>query len=111
MKKETITTPKFTKKNCELFLSGLKMEKFAISLIVEAMEICIKHKTNHVDLVMKKVYSELTEKHHTLKRELEWDLYKTIKSIDKDLVKEKLGYNDHITNKKFFILLLERYGY
>ena len=95
-----------------IFHTGYYLWEEAIEIFKNEMKkdkINIKDKKYYVTkLNMEDIYKELAKKHNMTRSAVEKDMRTAMNKIE-DL-KEKLDTEYKITNKKFLILLLQKYG-
>lgn len=98
---------KYDKSHLEKILSKFGMENLTKSMIIFGIKSCVDHDIHHVDLIMKKVYKTIAKNFGDTA--IESRIYDEVKAIDDEDVYLELGYLGHLTSKKLFILLLEKY--
>jgi len=102
---------KFTQKDLREFLSSLKLEKLTTDFIIKGVKYCIDKKILHIDIVTTHIYNYLFDITGTEPKIVKRDIYKAVKGVTAEDKIIKFGYEGNLTNRKLFIILLERYGY
>lgn len=96
-------------KKCKKILSRIGLKEESIHLVITGMKWLKKKKIKHIDLKLKDIYYEASLQTGKTEYAVETVLQKDMKNVLSDEVFFNLNYDGHVTVKKLFLLLMEKF--
>ena len=100
---------KYDSRKCKKILQRIGLSNEAIKYILKGMKILKKNKVRHIDLNLSETLFLIGKEIDKSKCAVETVIQHDMKNVNAEEVFLNLSYENHLTIKKLFILLMEKF--